>query len=55
VFTANVEEIKMAIKIRFKEPTTILCRSQSKTFIEVQYIGDCSITTDKIHPSIKQQ
>jgi hypothetical protein len=47
----NVEEVKMMIKIRFKEPTTILYRSECQTFIEVQYIGDCSIATDKvIHP-----
>jgi hypothetical protein len=50
LFTANVKEVKMTTKIRFKE-STILYRSKSKTFIEVQYIGDCSITTDKIiHP-----
>jgi hypothetical protein len=51
VFTANVKEVKMTTKIRLKEPTTVLYRSRSKTFIEVQYIGNCSITTDKIiHP-----
>jgi hypothetical protein len=41
----------MAVKIRFKESTTVLYCSQSKPFREGQNIEGCLITTHKfLHP-----